>query len=454
MVDDRWNRENVRMEDETAPLPIRIVVTDDRERSRVTVFFRLLLAIPHLIVVLLWGIAAFAVTIILWIALVVEGKAPRTLQEFVASYLRYATQVSAYLYLAAGPYPSFGGAPGYPIDLEIDLAPRQSRGRVAARLVLAFPTFLLIAALGGGLSGGNSAGVTSSSSGSDDWWLNVWGLGGVSLTAAVLAWFAILVRGRMPLGLRDLLTYCIGYTAHATGYFLLVTDRYPTTDPARVVPLVALPPHAVRLELTDELRRSRLTVFFRFLLAVPHLIWLMLWSMLVLILVFPAWIVTFVIGRLPSSLHRFFTAWIRYSTHVIAFLYVIGGPFPGFTGRAGSYPVDVAFDPPQPQRRAVTAFRLVLAVPALMLAGAYGSAALVVALLGWWAALFTSRMPEGLRNLGAISLRYSAQATAYLFLVTEAYPYAAPAVRDRPRDVQLELPFGAPAPELATIEAL
>ena len=434
-------------------LPIRIVVTDDLERSRVTVFFRLLLALPHLIVVLLWGIAAFAVTIILWLALVVEGKAPHTLQKFVASYLRYATQVSAYLYLAAGPYPSFGGAAGYPVDLEIDLAPRQSRGRVAVRLVLAFPTFLLIAALGGGLSGGNSAGFTSSSSGSDDWWLNAWGLGGIASTAAVLAWFAVLARGRMPLGLRDLVTYCIGYTAHATGYVLLVTDRYPTTDPGRVVPLVELPPHAVRLELTDEVRRSRLTVFFRFPLAVPHLIWLMLWSVPVFVLMAPTWVIVLVLGRLPSALHRFFTAWIRYSTHVIAFLYVVGGPFPGCTGRAGSYPVDIAFDPPQSQRRAVTAFRVILAIPALMLAGAYGSAALLVGLLGWWAALFTGRMPEGLRNLGAVSLRYSAQASAYLFLVTESYPYSAPAVRDRTRNVQLELPFGTPPAELAAIEA-
>ena len=79
---------------------------------------------------------------------------------------------------------------------------------------------------------------------------------------------------------------------------------------------------------------------------------------------------------------------------------------------------------------------------------------LLVALLGWWAALFTARMPEGLRNLGAVSLRYSAQATAYLFLVTDRYPYAAPAVRDRPRDVQLELPLDAPGHALTAIEAL
>jgi len=81
----------------------------------------------------------------------------------------------------------------------------------------------------------------------------------------------------------------------------------------------------------------------------------------------------------------------------------------------------------------------VLALPALILAGAYAGALTLVGLLGWWAALVTGRMPEGLRNLGAVSLRYAAQAAAYLCLLTDVYPYAAPALRDRPRDQQLQL---------------
>ncbi len=435
-------------------LPIRIIVSDDLERSRVTVFFRLLLAIPHLFVVLLWGIAAFAVSIVLWLALVIEGKAPRTLQEFVATYIRYATQVSAYVYLAAGPYPAFGGARGYPVDLEIDRAARQSRGKVAARIVLAVPTILLVSVLGGGLTAANWSSLTAGWSGSDARWSTTWSLGGLASSAAFLAWFAILARGRMPRGLRDLVAYCIGYTAQATGYFMLVTDRYPTTDPSQVAPFLELPSHPVRLDLTDDVRRSRLTVFFRFPLAVPHLIWLALWTMLVLLLSLPAWVVALVIGRLPSPFHRFFAAWIRYSAHVLAFLYVIGGPFPGFTGAAGRYPVDISIDPAERQRRVVIAFRAVLAIPAVILAGAYGSAALIVALLGWWAALFTGRMPEGIRNLGAVSLRYSAQSTAYAFLVTETYAYSAPALRDRPRDVQLEFPLGAPAAGRVAGEAI
>ena len=158
--------------------------------------------------------------------------------------------------------------------------------------------------------------------------------------------------GRTPRGLRDLVVYAIGYTAQVVGYVLLVTDRYPTSDPARIVPDTALPPHPVRLELTDRLERSRLTVFFRLLLTIPHLIWLLLWTVLALLAVFVAWLVALVIGRVPMPLHRFIAAWVRYSIHVMAFLFLVGGPFPGFVGAAGSYPVDLAIDPPVRQRRA------------------------------------------------------------------------------------------------------
>jgi Domain of unknown function (DUF4389) len=85
--------------------------------------------------------------------------------------------------------------------------------------------------------------------------------------------------------------------------------------------------------------------------------------------------------------------------------------------------------PPERQNRWRTFFRIVLAVPALMLSFGLLFTLLIVALLGWWAALFTGRMPIGLRNLGVYALRYQAQLSAYGYLLlTEAYPYAGPAV--------------------------
>ncbi len=182
----------------------------------------------------------------------------------------------------------------------------------------------------------------------------------------------------MPHGLRDLGTYALGYGAQATAYVLLLTDRYPNSDPAVVEPTQALPLHPVRIEVTDPLRRSRLTVFFRVLLAVPHLLWLTLWSVLAALAALVGWPLALVLGRLPTPLHRFLAAFVRYAADVYAFLFLVGGPFPGFVGATGSYPVGLTVEPPRRQHRLVTLFRLVLAFPALVVAGAYGGALSVV----------------------------------------------------------------------------
>ena len=83
-----------------ADVPIDTVTTDAGNRlhcrsassSRTTSSARgrpsssaCILAIPHLIVVALWGFAAALVSIILWIALLFEGRAPASLQRFVAT---------------------------------------------------------------------------------------------------------------------------------------------------------------------------------------------------------------------------------------------------------------------------------------------------------------------------------------------------------------------------------
>lgn len=400
------------------PHPVRLVVIDDLCRTRLTVFFRLLLALPHLVWVSLWGLAALPLAFVVWLAILIEGRAPRMLHEFLATYVRYSTQVAAYLYLAGNPYPSFTGGL-YPLDVEIAAPARQPRLGAAFRLLLALPALLLSVSLSGGPAGSaaTSAGTSLAAGG-----------GGALAAAGLLGWFAALARARMPHGLRDLGAYALGYGAQAAAYALLLTDRYPDSDPAVVHPTQELPPHPVCVEILDPLRRSRLTVFFRALLALPHLIWLTLWSVLVVPASLVGWVLALILGRLPLPLHRFGAAYTRYAAGVHAFLFLVGGPFPGFTGTAGRYPVSLTIEPPGPQRRLVTLFRGLLAFPALVVSGAYWGSMWVIAFLGWWSALATGRMPRGLRNLGAAGIRYNGQLTAYLLLLTDRYPYAAPAL--------------------------
>jgi hypothetical protein len=405
--------------------PVRLVVSDDLRRSRLTVFFRLLLALPHIVWIFLWTIAVVFAAIATWIATLATGRPPQGLHGFLSAYVRYAAHLSAYLFMAANPYPGFTGEPGYPIDVELPGPAPQPRWKTALRLVLALPALLVTAAIGSGSIGGG--GGSSRGGGDPDWSFLASG-GGLVAVCGILGWFASLALGRMPNGLRDLAGYGIGYTAQTYAYVLLVTERYPSADPEAVGPEWSLPPHPIALELDDDLKRSRLTVLFRFLLALPHFVWLLLWGVIAILAAFANGIHALVRGRSAVPLHRFLAAYVRYSAHVTAFVTLVANRFPGFTGEPG-YAVDVAIAPPERQSRWITFFRGILVFPALIVSGGFAAALAVVGFLGWFVALATGRMPEGLRNLGAVAVRYLAQTNAYWFIVTDDYPYASPALR-------------------------
>jgi hypothetical protein len=205
--------------------------------------------------------------------------------------------------------------------------------------------------------------------------------------------------------------------------------------------------HPVTLHVMDDLRRSRLTVFFRLLLTIPHIIWLELWAVVVMIAFIPNWLVALIIGRPAKPFQRFNAAFLRYTTTVFSYLFLIANPFPGFTGEPGSYPIELEVPTtPEKQNRLKTFFRLLLVYPAFAVAGALLYVTYFVTFLAWWAALITGRMPRGFRDLGANAVRYIEQAYAFLFLVTGSYPCASPYV-----GMSLGVPVIAAAP--AVVEA-
>jgi Domain of unknown function (DUF4389) len=151
-----------------------------------------------------------------------------------------------------------------------------------------------------------------------------------------------------------------------------------------------------------------------------------LWGIAALVAAIGGWFAALATGRLPNALHRFLAAYVRYVMHVSAFLYLIGNPFPGFVGRAGSYPVDLRIPDRERQNRWITGFRFILAFPAVLVASGLGGLLFAAALLGWFAALATGRMPSGLERMGGFVLRYNGQLNAYLLLLTARYPYSGP----------------------------
>ena len=96
------------------PYPVTFKADYVEKRSRLTTFFRGLLAIPHLIAVLFYVIAAEIVTFIAWFALLFTGRYPRGMFDFVTGVTRWSHRVSVYVLLLTDAYPPFSMDNGAP----------------------------------------------------------------------------------------------------------------------------------------------------------------------------------------------------------------------------------------------------------------------------------------------------------------------------------------------------
>ena len=206
---------------------------------------------------------------------------------------------------------------------------------------------------------------------------------------------------------------------------VVAPEQQPPVEPPELPPIEPPRPHAVRLIDHDDLKRSRLTVLVRAFLVLPHLIWLTLYASVAVFVALANWIVTLIKGRSPQRMHRWLVRYLRYTVYVYSYLYVLANPYPPFHGDQRSYTIDLQVEGPDEQRRLVTAFRLVLVIPAFVLGWVLSQVLQVIALLAWVIAIFLGRIPRGMEQLGLYCLRYQTQVYAYLLVVTDRYPSTA-----------------------------
>ncbi len=194
-------------------------------RNRLTVGFRIILAIPQFLLVggpgvgfafLGWGAArggsgffsagssgvlgavAGVCAFIAWFAILFTGNHPRGLWDLTAFYMRWHTKVSAYIALFRDEYPPFGEG-DYPVRFDVSY-PEIPRNKlsVGLRIFYLIPHLLLLAVLG-----------------------FAW------FVTTVIAWFAILFTGNYPAGLYDFGFKVWRWQVRVEAYALLMRDEYP-----------------------------------------------------------------------------------------------------------------------------------------------------------------------------------------------------------------------------------
>jgi len=182
--------------------PVEFEMDFVERRSRLTTFFRSLLAVPHMLFAAVYGLAFFGVYLVAWFALMFTGRWPAGLYEFAGGFVRYISRLTAYMYLGVDQYPPFNGAPDDTYPVRVHIAPplaSYSRVKVFFRGWYAILAVVIRSALS-----------------------TVVGL------VALLSWFAIVFTGRQPAGLQNALNFCLSYTARADALIYLITETYPT----------------------------------------------------------------------------------------------------------------------------------------------------------------------------------------------------------------------------------
>jgi Domain of unknown function (DUF4389) len=202
------------------PYPVSVSVDPAlTNRNRLTTAFRLILAIPHLILVggiglevassgdsrvtlggeggLLGAVAIF-LAVVSWFTIVLADAHLAGIRQFTSFYLRWRARALAYLMLLEDVYPPFGDA-AYPTSLDIvDPVGPRDRLSVAIRLILAIPHFIVLFFV-----------------------MVAWVL------TTIAAWFVILFTGAYPGGLYDFGVGALRWRLRVEAYLLLMVDEYP-----------------------------------------------------------------------------------------------------------------------------------------------------------------------------------------------------------------------------------
>ena len=201
-----------------APYPVQFsVVYPDRDLDRLTTAFRLIVAIPILIVAGAVGghaaasggaehsgtIAAGAGGLLFLaplLMIVFRQKYPRWWFDWNLELLRFSNRVGAYLALMDDRYPSTDERQSVALDFPYpDAKEGLNRWLPLVKWLLAIPHYIVLVFL----------------------WL-------AAVLAVIGAWFAILFTGRYPRGIFDFVLGVFRWTNRVVGYaFVLVTDEYP-----------------------------------------------------------------------------------------------------------------------------------------------------------------------------------------------------------------------------------
>jgi Domain of unknown function (DUF4389) len=167
----------------------------------------------------------------------------------------------------------------------------------------------------------------------------------------------------------------------------------------------------------------------QWLLAIPQLLVLNAMRSVAQILSVISWFAILFTGRLPAGIADFQGLYVRYWLRTYTYVGFLREEYPPFafvttpTDPGGDPRVGVDVAPDLGNRnRVTTGFRLILAIPHIIVLALLAIAAVVVGVIAFFAVIFTGRWPAGMRDFVLGVARWWLRLEAYLLLLTDEYP--------------------------------
>lgn len=197
--------------------PVTLDIDYSDKSDRLTVFFRLILAIPIFIILGLvtgyeniddnttnavkWGVAAGGIIIVPTLLMIlIRQKYPKWWYNWNLELTKFSIRVCTYLFLLRDEYPSTDEEQAVHIDIPYpDVKKDLVNWMPLVKWLLAIPHVIVLCFL----------------------WIG-------AIIAVILAWFAILFTGTHPKGIFDFIVGVMRWTLRVNAYaLLLTTDEYP-----------------------------------------------------------------------------------------------------------------------------------------------------------------------------------------------------------------------------------
>jgi hypothetical protein len=186
-------------------------------------------------------------------------------------------------------------------------------------------------------------------------------------------------------------------------------------------------PATLAIDAPEKIARWR--PFVQWILVIPHIFVLYVLQLVSEVIAIISWFAILFTGRLPGGFANLQSLYVRYWMRAYAYLHFLREEYPPFTFETtpadpGSYQnVRVDVRPELEGRSRLTVgFRIILAIPQIIVIAFLWIASSFVTLVAAFAVLFTGRWPTGMRDFVVNVFRWWLRVEAYILLLTDAYP--------------------------------